>query len=444
MGIRKPPGGPQVPLPESGERVFGMPSAKSKFNKAPKPMSRAEQRASSKARKQRMQWEASDAGQARTANPYAGSSISTGQRYFIDNYDKTDAPGPRVYDAQLPGMADPDAAPRPPKWEELSEEARQHTVRSLAQHGTSIETMSSDFGTQLDQAKHRAESRGYDVPHASLFYEKGSEPRDVLDQSAAELGTSPLHHAQLNAFTSPNTKFAQDTSRGRRYPNNEAAVHAQRWVNQGGHPDDITNELSATGTGIKRAQGYLTNIKKAASAAWQSRRGVAPADWTSSSGTDMFSNSPKTGPYANSWSDTHPQYTVSDVHTGGGGFLSHLSSFKGTAGNKSEREQAIASIPLFHAAADYAARQAMKERNLSSVRRSQATQWGEEQLQRGEAGMRGGPSVEDVYPSKPLSPQFSTHSDELFHNYGGRETTNPEVSPRDTRSATTKQLGLPF
>ena len=56
---------------------------------------------------------------------------------------------------------------------------------------------------------------------------------------------------------------------------------------------------------------------------------------------------------------------------------------------KSEREKAIeqtgvgASLP-FHSAADYAARRAVMERGLgTSVRESQAAQWGEEQIKRG-------------------------------------------------------------
>ena len=39
----------------------------------------------------------------------------------------------------------------------------------------------------------------------------------------------------------------------------------------------------------------------------------------------------------------------------------------------------------------------MKQRGVGHVRESQAAQWGEEQLQRGESGMKGGPKHDEVY-----------------------------------------------
>lgn len=443
MGRSKPvPGGPQVPLPQSGERVFGMPSGKSKFIRAPKPLTRTQSRTNALAEKQRQDWEASPVGQARTQGYSTDSGYTLGQRYRDMYADQPSAPGPRHYDVQLPGMADPDAAPRPPKWEELPETARQHTMNALKGYGTSIERMTSDVGAQIDQAHMRAAKMGHNAnPYASHFYEQGSSQRDRIDSSAAELGIHPTIHAQLNAFTSPNTKFEMTKKDGTKvYPNDQAARHAVKWVRRGvGPASEMTNDLSKTGEGTKRAQGYLTNIRKAGSAVEQYDKGVAPADWRSASGKDMFSQSPKTGPYANSWNDSHPQFTVSDVHTGGGGFLPHLSSWKGTSGKKSGREQAIESTPFFHSAADYAMRQAMTARGLSSVRQTQAGQWGEEQLQRSEGGMRGGPTEAQAYPARPK--QEIEGQTEMDFRPGSHI---PGPGERDDRSPTAKRFGLPF
>lgn len=425
-----------VPTPVSGERVM-MPNAKGKLSK-PAQVSDNDLESMVDARQRRRDWEATPAGQARTTSFHdrtATDGISTGQRYMINNYDVKPDVGPRVYDRQLPGMADPHAAPRPPKWEELTSEQRSHTQRALALRGTDIETMKRDIGAQLDQAHQRAWSHEGAIPYASDFYENG-EPRRVLDSSAKELGIPPQIHAMANAFTSPNTKFSQRRADGSTtYPNDEAARHAVRAAQQGIPADEVTNELSTTGSGTKRAQGYVTNIRKAVSAVHQFLGGREPADWEfGPSGRGGFDASPKTGPYANSWSDSHPQYTVADVHTGGGGAFPHLGSEKSvlyddqgevrrdaSSGKekrgKSEREEAIERVPFAHAAIDHAMRGAMAERGLGSVRRAQAAQWGEEQIQRGEGGLRGAPRAADVYGDKGSSPahspQFSDGSQQL-------------------------------
>jgi len=231
----------------------------------------------------------------------------------------------------------------------------------------------------------------------------------------------------MNAFTSPNTKFSQESGGETVYPNDRAAQHAVKWVQQGNDPAKITNEFDATGmsrTPGERAQGYVTNIRKAALSYSQFTEGVEPADWkTGAKGGGAFDAAPKTGPYANSWSDTHPQFFVSDVHSGGA-MVPHKSTdkpiiMKGDEPvldakgkpkrDKSERERVIESVPNFHSASDYAARQAMTYRGIGHVRSGQAAQWGEEQLQRGETGMKGGPRHAEVYPTpgkRPLGAQF--------------------------------------
>lgn len=465
------------PLPVSGERVM-MPKERSRFNKEAtiSPSERSQIGAATRARRS---WEATPEGQSRTRQLGTVQGAGPGMQYFINRSDEPEVTGaPRHYDVQLPGMADPNAAPRPPRWEELSNEQQSHAVKALRMRGTSIETMTSDMGAHLDQAHQRAWDNDAPHPWSQNFYERGAKQRDRVDESARMLGVPATTHAQSNAFTSPNTKFEIRKADGTTaYPNDEAAIHATRWVQQGGDPDKITNELSTTGTGEKRAQGYVTNIRKAAKAVQQHLAGVSPADMRLGDGDKSpFDTSPKTGPYANSWNDSHPQFTVADVHTGGGGGFPHLSSEKAVltdehgqpkmnaAGTKevrgkSERERALESVPFAHSAVDYAMRQAMQARNLPSTRQAQAAQWGEEQLQRGEGGLRGAPRERHVYPGPDSSfhqiegqgqlgftqdARHANHLAEMRHIARHAEAKIPGEGEPDHRSPTARKLGLPF
>ncbi len=397
---------------ESGEHIIGRLTptgreAKTSFKSDPNTNRRAAAG--------RKRWEGSEVGQARTQSITPEThGMTTGQYHFMRTYNQPTV-GPRHYDEQLPGMADPSAAPRPPRWHELSSDQQGAALAGARAHGTNLDKMTSDMGSQIDQAVTRAATFGHARGHAEDFYSTG-RPRQVIDNSAKELGIPKTIHAQMNAMTSPNTKF--QANRGDTgevyYPNDEAAKHAVKHVQQTGSEKFLTNKLDHTGVGRGSAQGYTTNLKKAASSFRQHTEGVSPGDWvTGKDGVSgPFDTSPKTGPYANSWNDTHPQFTVSDVHTGGGGFLPHLSSNKpismdrtGQAKfddsgrpvrDKSKREQAIASIPHFHSMADHAMRGAMAQRNMPSVRDAQALQWGEEQIQRGLV------NPQDAYP-KPSS-----------------------------------------
>jgi hypothetical protein len=417
----------QQPTPVSGERVM-MPPARSTYAKPPGPLSDDEKAQIKGATAQRKAWEKSPVGQERTRsgdNGLFGPGANKTQVYAM-NAGPAHDPGPRHYDVQLPGMVDPNAAPRPPKWEELSDAHRAHAERSLAKYGTSVQQMSKDYGAQLDQAHKRAWDAGESRPWSEDFYTVG-EPRKVLDQSARDLGIPATIHAQMNAFTSPNTKFQQESRGETVYPNDRAATHAVKWVQQGGKGEDVPHEFAATGlerTPGEKYQGYPKNMVKAAKSFEQWKGGTPPADWKTGASGDSgpFDSSPKTGPYANSWSDSHPQFFVSDVHSGGGGGLPHLGTDKAVrtatgeqlvrdgkkVATKSQREEAIASVPYFHSAMDYAARQAHNERGISHVRSGQAAQWGEEQIQR---RMKGGPTHDKVYP--PRSSAGAINPDQL-------------------------------
>jgi hypothetical protein len=401
--------------PGSPRSKGALPTDRSRFARPPKDLTPEESASIRGASVARDHWEATPEGEARTrdVSQLLSTQMKPAQIYAVNGWDQQTGVGPRHYDRQLPGMSDPAAAPRPVRWEEHSPETRRHIERALAAHGTSIDQMADDLGAQIDQANVRAAEAGHSGnPYAMDFYSTG-EPRAVLDQSARDLGIPQPTHALMNAFTSPQTKFSQDTNSGRRYPNDEAARHVVEHVQGGGTATSLTNERT-DGSG-KRHQGFVGNMRTAATAMEMHLQGIPPQDWAGPSGDPMVG--PKTGSYANSWSDSHPQFTVADVHTGGGGALPHLSSEKpllrGESGevllsqsgaerrDKSEREKAIETIPYAHAAIDYAMRQAMQKRGLGSIRDSQATQWGEEQLQRGEAGLRSAPSSSTAYPTRP-------------------------------------------
>jgi len=371
--------------------------------------------ADSSGAQKRKEWEQSEEGQARTRDMTAltGGKLTPGQYHFQRNYDRR-VSGPRVYDEQLPGMSDPNAAPRPPRWDELTPSQQQSSINGLEHHGTSIDKIAEDLGAQYDQGVYHANQAGYDRVHSEDFYnDKTSGPRKVIEDSAKDLGIPTTIHAQMNAMTSPNTKFqANRGSTGEvYYPNNEAAVHAVRYAQTRGSSDGITNDLFTTGSGTGKAQGYTTNIKKAAESMSQYQKGRPPSQWvTGANGGGPFDNSPKTGPYANSFSDTEPQFFVSDVHSGGGGAFPHLSSDKPVLTHsdgsikvdeggkpkrdKSDREKALADTPFVHSAIDEAARRSMAARNVGSLRGFQAGQWGEEQIQRGLV------HEQDVYPAR--------------------------------------------
>jgi hypothetical protein len=420
----------------------------SKFNKTfePKKGDRARSAAIGAATRRRRNWEASDEGIARTrtasdlatnVDGSTGVNMPIGQIYHLLGFTQN-ATGPKEYDVQLPGMADPNMAPRPPRWHELTAEQQSHAIEGMRQHGTSLEQISRDIGAQLDQAYFRARSYGKDVPYAMDFYEPGSQQHDKMQESARNVGLPLPIYSMVHGMTSPNTKFqheyterSADVKKGTRqagditFPNDEAAMHVARSQQAGATPQTFTNELGTTGTGSGRAQGYVSNMKKALVSLEQFSRGIPPSEWvTRPDGGGPFDASPKAGPYANSWaSNTHPEYFVSDVHSGGGGAFPHLSSEKpvkrDAEGNaivgpdgkpkrdKSERERALEKIPFVQAAIDEAARMAMRQRNLPSLRMTQAGQWGEEQIQRPDIS----PDSDTAYSAS--SPQtFSVEDDD--------------------------------
>lgn len=404
----------QTRVLESGEKVLE-PSPRSSHMRPPKPLTKDESATVRSAKRGRAAYERANPERYQDIEHVTG--MKPGMAYAELGFHDSGV-GPKHYDEQLPGMSDPQAAPRPQRWHEMTDEQRAHVTRGLALHGTSLDQMTKDYGAQLDQGFMRAHKLGTDEPYAQRFYSTGEE-RQRLDQSAKDLGVPQTHHAAMNAITSPNTKFK--TKNGR-YPNDEAAVAATTWAREG-HEEPLTSaSWKASAPGREGLVSRPANMQKAVHVQHQLDAGVPLADTTGPTGIPVFGeSSPKTGPYANSWSDSHPQFFVSDVHSGGGGMLPHLGTDKdirvnaegGTSyapsGNpqrdKSEREKGIERVPYFHSAADEAARRATTQRGLGSLRESQAVQWGEEQIQRSSVAKGGGATgvtEERMYANAPV------------------------------------------
>ena len=389
--------------------------------------------------RRRRQWEASPEGRQRTADivDYATAmhnevarkhpelglaqhgriNMSPAQLYEHFGFKQRDT-GPGMHEQQIPGLEDPDALPRPKRWEEHTPEEQAAIQRRVKLHsGATLETMKRDFGSQLDQSYVRAMEHGHDQPAGANFYTEG-EPARVLRDTARRRGVPLGLVAAANADTSPQLKFRIRNREGEiRYPNAEQAEHAIRHVQETGSPFGIDKEDLA---GIAR-NGFMVNLRKAAHRVHQVLHEGRTVSETYSGTGPGSGFGPKTAAYHNSWLGGTPDFLVSDVHTGGGGMLPHLSSAKplirdeeGNArlyagGNpkrgKSEREQVI-ERPGFHAMADFAARQAMQERGLGRIRQAQAAQWAEERIHRHETERNPQvaghfPSAEQEYPRKP-------------------------------------------
>ena len=344
----------------------------------------------------------------------------------------------------------PDLAPAPKPWEHMSPEEQHHTLKSAAQFGVTPESMHRSFGAQLDQGHLRAAGHGM-TPFASHFYSgddpdrhstpEEMQPRDRIVQSAHENDVPFSTQVLANAKTSPKAKFRQvSASTGEvHYPNDEAANVAVQGVKGG-----LSNEQISKPHGL---QVTNTNIRLAAHGVRQHLAGVPldevrnPASKTKPQGSDPFG--PKTGPYANSFIDPHgsSQFFVSDVHSGGAGMAPHipheapfkrhpetgeilLSKEGRPRRDSSEREKFLA-IPGIHSLNDHVARQVMHERGLSSLSGVQATQWGEEQVSRGEVD-RGARKVTlvsegDAYRKEPMRQEVHGQMDIFGGEAHGRQ-----------------------
>jgi hypothetical protein len=456
-------GAQRARAPRPGTKAHAAAQERQAKQAAQKKVDVAQTRASVR---KRTNWERSKAGQERTKDvvdyateqhnklarerPELGLTeqkrlnLTPRQAYEHYGFGEHHKPGrSTMYDQQLPGMEDPQARPRPKRWEEHTPEEQARTLEEVKRlGGATPESMERSFGAQLDQGYLRARSHGADDPYAQTFYTHG-EAAQRLQRSATEHGTSLGLVAAVNADTSPNMKFKYESKKTGKvsYPNAELADHIIRHISAGKDPDSWSkDDPEHPLTGHARS-GYPANAAKALERAHQViRQGKSIAETDAgTSGKGGFG--PKTGAYHNAWLGGTPQFFVSDIHSGGGGMLPHLGTEKpiltDPKGNprllksgkpmreKSRREHVIeyasrqSNVPRasFHALSDYVARQAMAKRGLTHVEQAQATQWGEETIRRHETASAAGktklaanfPSEHQAYPPTKNPRQFEQH-----------------------------------
>lgn len=358
------------------------------------------------AARRRRRWEKSPAGEERleTIDQTFATKMSVGQIYEARGWgEQTQAETghPRAYDRQLPGLEDPHAARTPDRWEDIPAPKQVDIARRVkAKSGADLASMERGFGSQLDQSylageqDHPLDSRGRVRPPGQDFYTSG-EPRQVIRQTAKDMGVPQQLVAAMHADNSPNTSFKRTGPDGKDiFPQDVMTRSALDQIQNGTLASEVRRP--------PRAEGYTTNFEKSAKRASRVlHEGKAVNDAGAKSGFG-----PKTAAYMNSWLPSQPDFFVSDVHSGGS-MVPHQSTEKpaklDSEGNmimqtvnrsdsrtgqievpkrdKSEREKTI-EVTGFHSMADYAARQAIAKRGLGSIRQAQAAQWNEERTMR--------------------------------------------------------------
>jgi len=451
----------------------------------PKPVTRTEAAKAGAMTRRRKKFEAENPQRMATVQdqPFGTSGrtgrdlgVSTGTLYTLHGYRDLEPHGNVAGQRELPGLSTvsearehgtlsgsatpaeqsrtlPDLAPQPSRWEDMHPDAQKAVLQRARQFGVTPESMHHALGSQVDQAMARAQSHGM-TPFASHFYSgddpsrestpENMQPREVLKASAKANNVDFGTQAEANALTSPKSKFRMKRrGGGTSYPNDEAATFAIR-ASQSGVP---AHEVDPSGQGIIALHG---NVRRAAHMFEQREAGSSMADLrnfpskANPEGSPMFNprQSPKVGPYLNSWLDPHGsnQFFVSDVHSGGGGMAPHLShenkyerdeegniakteSGRNKKVGNSERESYL-DIPGIHSLHDYVARNVMHERGLSSLSGMQGAQWGEEQLQRGEGLTESGRKqtlvpLNEAYPH--AAPQEQAHGQ--LDMFGGESRT---------------------
>jgi hypothetical protein len=325
---------------------------------------------------------------------------------------------PSVMDRQLPGFEDPQAASEPPRWEDMPLRQRiSIEAQVLAKTGSTTKSMTRALGSQIDQAHYRSDMQGLDHPVGANFYDPGSEVGTAVDESAREAQVTTNTMLNMMGVTSPNVLFRteDEVSGAVGFPNLRAGVRASAMeqrnpdVGIGDPQNPAPHEMTDAFIQDENlgSVGYPANIRKAATLSRAERtEGPAAADPKKllvTKGGDVGGMGPKTGPFVNSFKPSHPDFTVADIHTGGGGALAHLSKVSPDpqARQKAPVEEAL-SITGIHSMIDYSMRQAMSQRGLPSIRQAQAGQWAEERYQSKSATKRERSTVDALGPEKAV------------------------------------------
>lgn len=325
-------------------------------------------------------------------------SVGPGMTYHLMGWQGHD--NDYVHPDQDALIEHPNTLDNPARWEELSKDQQDATIRGIAKYGVTPDSARRAYEVQFDRGTLREDGR-----HQNFYAEEGQDadgnnaPRSELKKSAAE-NNVPFHmQAVSNAITSPQNKFIQknDETGEVRYPNNESATVSVKWASEGKtgddylyHPDhyvppedkiEKVNKKTGKVTRVKHpddprkypAQGYPKNNAKAIDVVGElltSGKSVREV-WGASD------TAQKVQPYYNAWvapKDSEGQYHVNDIQSGGEGFAPHLS--------KDEQNEFL-NVPGMKALGDHLVRDINRERGLVSVNRTQSQHWNQSKLEQG-------------------------------------------------------------
>lgn len=330
-------------------------------------------------------------------------NMSPGQYYRAMGYQEHPVEGPGAEQGTL--FPHPHGLANPPRWEDLPQQQRNNTLKSVADYGVTPHTAKKAFGAQLDQAMHEEEGRHESFYGATGVTQSGGPaPRQVLLNTTADTGR-PFHEVvAAHSITSPQVRFASRSALGRpTLPNDEAARAVLRNEAAGKTGEDWR---AGRGVGAKPRTALGANVAKAIDMVHMSRHEGVPYQESG-----LLKDAPKVRAYHNALLDpTSPEgnYFVSDRHSGVPGFAPHL---EGTA--HADQYIRIANIHAFH---DKIARDVMAERGLSGqVNRGQSAQWTQQKASKGQ--------VQDVMDVT-------------------RAAQQPEEAPRNVNAGQFKQMGL--
>jgi hypothetical protein len=285
----------------------------------------------------------------------------------------------------------------------------------MAKTGANIKSMTRSLGSQIDQAYFRADTQGLTHPVGSDFYDPQSEVGTAIGEAASESGVTNNTMLNMMGVTSPNVLFrAEDEVSGEvSFPNLRAGVRASAMERR--NPDVVIGDPQnpapheMTDAFIQDENlgsvGYPANIRKAATLSraeyTEGPEAADPKELFVTKGGDTGGMGPKTGPFVNSFRPSHPDYMVSDIHSGSGA-MAHLSKVSPNPPDDKNPVEDALSITGIHSMIDYSMRQAMSERGLPSIRQAQAGQWSEERYQSKSATKRERATVDALGPEKAV------------------------------------------
>lgn len=299
----------------------------------------------------------------------------------------------------LPGVGEHvDARYKKPARSSLTPEQNDHIEKQAAMFGVTRESARHAAAAHIDQSFRR------DPGHESFYTAEGQDqtgvdhPRERVLKSAKEAGVPAPVHAMANAITSPRVKFAE-----KKMNPETGQKDIVQYTN-----DDNARQASIAGKAGGSAVDTVKNLPGRAGFTNRTRAAAKAVDEVVNQGKSIHeawgSDSPKTGPFHNSWVDPNgpDQRWTADTHSGAPLVAPHL---KGD-----EQKIAFMNIPGIHQWIHERASEAMSERGLSSVSGTQSAHWNLQREQSEASGNRSLQKQQHIHTGKTPRQE---HSDAL-------------------------------